>query len=42
MVAVTSVLADNIAGAWGAAGWRWLADLPRLVDELVEVWSVRV
>jgi streptomycin 6-kinase len=40
VVRILTVLRRNVTGAWGAAGERWLADLPALLAGLAEDWSL--
>jgi streptomycin 6-kinase len=40
--AVPPALARNAVGVWGDDGRRWLADLPRIIDEALHRWSLRV
>ncbi|MGH3359674.1 MAG: aminoglycoside phosphotransferase family protein, partial [Nocardioidaceae bacterium] len=35
-------LRDNVSEVWGTAGRRWLDDLPRLLDEVADAWSLTV
>ncbi|WP_327004819.1 aminoglycoside phosphotransferase family protein [Dactylosporangium sp. NBC_01737] len=37
---LTAALARNVAGVWGAAGERWLADLPGLLTGLAADWEL--
>jgi streptomycin 6-kinase len=37
---LTAALARNVAGTWGAAGERWLADLPALLADLAAGWEL--
>ncbi len=39
---ITEVLRRNVLGAWGAAGAAWLADLPRVLDEVARDWALTV
>ncbi|GAA3205303.1 aminoglycoside phosphotransferase family protein [Dactylosporangium siamense] len=40
MVRILTALRRNVAGAWGAAGERWLADLPDLLAGLAADWDL--
>ncbi len=42
MVEISPALAHNAVGVWGDQGRRWLHDLPRIVDEVVRGWSLRL
>lgn len=33
-------LRRNVLGAWGDAGARWLADLPRVLDDILRDWDL--
>jgi len=37
---VPPALRRNVVGAWGAAGERWLADLPRLAASVAHDWGL--
>lgn len=37
---VPDVLARNVVAAWGHDGARWLADLPRVLDDIAEDWDL--
>jgi hypothetical protein len=37
---VPPVLRRNVLGSWGAAGERWLADLPRLAASVARDWEL--
>jgi streptomycin 6-kinase len=39
---ITEALRRNVEGAWGEAGTRWLADLPRMLDEVARDWALTV
>jgi streptomycin 6-kinase len=39
---ITDALARNVAAVWGEAGTRWLADLPRVLDDLARDWALTV
>ncbi|MET7426441.1 aminoglycoside phosphotransferase family protein [Dactylosporangium sp. NPDC005555] len=39
---LTTALARNVTGVWGAAGERWLADLPALVHGLAADWDLTI
>ena len=39
---ITDVLRRNVLGAWGAAGARWLADLPRVLDDVARDWDLAI
>jgi streptomycin 6-kinase len=39
---ITDLLRRNVIGAWGAAGERWLADLPRVLDQTARDWHLTV
>jgi streptomycin 6-kinase len=39
---ITEPLRRNVLGAWGEAGARWLADLPRVLDEVAGDWALTV
>ncbi|MFF5232596.1 aminoglycoside phosphotransferase family protein [Dactylosporangium sp. NPDC000521] len=40
MVRILTTLFRNVTGVWGAAGERWLADLPALLDGLAADWDL--
>ncbi|MEV0134816.1 aminoglycoside phosphotransferase family protein [Dactylosporangium sp. NPDC050688] len=40
MVRILTTLRRNVAGTWGAAGERWLADLPGLLAGLAADWDL--
>ncbi|MDG6105701.1 hypothetical protein Daura_12860 [Dactylosporangium aurantiacum] len=40
MVHILTALRRNVAGTWGAAGERWLADLPDLLAGLAADWGL--
>lgn len=40
MVRILTTLARNVAGVWGEAGERWLADLPALLAGLAADWDL--
>jgi streptomycin 6-kinase len=40
VIAVPPTLARNATEAWGRDGERWLADLPRLLDEVAQRWAL--
>lgn len=35
-------MVSNVVGAWGEAGARWLAELPRVLDEVTRDWGLTV
>jgi streptomycin 6-kinase len=39
---ITDLLRRNVVGAWGAAGERWLTDLPRVLDDTARHWDLTV
>lgn len=39
---ITDALRGNVLGAWGEAGARWLADLPRVLDEVARGWDLTI
>lgn len=39
---ITEALRRNVLGAWGEAGARWLADLPRVLDDVARDWDLTV
>jgi streptomycin 6-kinase len=39
---VPGALARNAVAVWGAAGARWLADLPRVLDDVARDWALTV
>jgi streptomycin 6-kinase len=41
-LSVPPVLRRNVLGAWGAAGERWLDDLPRLAASVAADWELEV
>jgi streptomycin 6-kinase len=41
-VRVPDALTRNVVGVWGDDGRRWLAELPRTVDEILARWSLRL
>jgi streptomycin 6-kinase len=41
-VAIPPALARNAVGVWGEDGRRWLEDLPQVIDEALDRWSLRL
>lgn len=41
-LALPSALRRNVVGAWGAAGERWLAELPRVAASLARDWELEL
>jgi streptomycin 6-kinase len=41
-VRVPAALTRNVVGVWGEAGRRWLDELPRVIDEVLGRWSLRL
>jgi streptomycin 6-kinase len=39
---IPPALARNAVGVWGEDGRRWLEDLPRIVDDVLRRWSLRL
>jgi streptomycin 6-kinase len=39
---IPPALARNAVGVWGEDGRRWLEDLPRIVDDAMRRWSLRL
>jgi len=39
---IPPALARNAVGVWGEDGRRWLEDLPRIVDDTLRRWSLRL
>jgi streptomycin 6-kinase len=42
VITIPSVLVRNATTAWGADGERWLAALPRLLDDVARDWRLRL
>lgn len=42
MSSITDALRHNVEVVWGEAGSRWLADLPRVLDEIARDWALTV
>jgi streptomycin 6-kinase len=40
--AIPTALARNAVGVWGEDGRRWLEDLPRIIDDVLLRWSLRL
>jgi streptomycin 6-kinase len=40
--AICPALARNAVGVWGEDGRRWLDDLPRIVEDVLLLWSLRL
>jgi streptomycin 6-kinase len=41
-VRVPAALTRNVVGVWGEDGRRWLDDLPKVIDEVLDRWSLRL
>lgn len=39
---ITETLRRNVLGVWGDDGARWLADLPRILDDVARDWTLTV
>jgi streptomycin 6-kinase len=39
---VPAALARNVVGVWGHDGARWLADLPRVLDDVARDWDLAI